>query len=68
MRLNQTDFYGLNTKAQAKTGIGSRGGSAKGDAIIAIGSRIYGNLAEANDEGVPFSDIADWIEANYEKL
>lgn len=28
----------------------------------------YTSLAEANDEGVKFKKIADWIEQNYEKI
>jgi len=38
------------------------------DFNVTINGNCYQGLSSANDQGVPFSDIADWIEANYEKL
>ncbi len=37
-------------------------------AQVNIGEEFYENLAEANDRGVTFAEIADWIEKNYEQL
>lgn len=44
------------------------GGSLVCDLTIKIDGFVYLNLIIANDSGVPFSKIADWIEANYESL
>lgn len=43
-------------------------GVPRGDVGIHIRGNYYSCLATANDEGVDFEDIADWIEENYEKL
>lgn len=46
---------------------------AKGDDwhesdTVIIKDRKYHSLAQANDSGATWPEIADWIEANYEKL
>ena len=38
------------------------------DVHIHINGVRYDSLMSANDNGAPFSEIADWIETNYEKL
>lgn len=42
--------------------------SNKGSSSIYINGRSYSSLADANDRGVSFRDIANWIKNNYEKL
>lgn len=38
------------------------------DESIRICQLSFGSLAQANDNGVAFTQIADWIEENYKKL
>lgn len=43
-------------------------GRRRDDDRIVFGNHEYGNLAEANDDGVSFRDIAAYIRKNYEFL
>lgn len=54
----------LNNKALC--GLWSGDGSIEDG--VTINEVFYRSLASANDGGVSFNDIADWIEKNYEKL
>ena len=38
------------------------------DGTFAIDGRIFKSLAEANDAGITFTQIADWVEKNWERL
>lgn len=45
-----------------------RDGSARSGNEIKIRDKTYSHLADANDLGRSFTDIADWIERNYQTL
>jgi len=58
----------LPTQIQKEYGFYDDSGSRRDDEKLVIGGKSYNNLAEANDDRVPFSDIADYIEKNYKEL
>lgn len=43
-------------------------GGRRDESSLDIGGEYYGSLANANDQGVTFDQIADYIEANYKDL
>lgn len=53
------EWAGLNSSSGCHIAIRSR---------IVIGENTYGSLAEANDSGVPFNEIATFIEKNWKNL
>lgn len=55
----------LPTVVRSWSGMESRTGNAYN---ISFGLRDYRTLAEANDAGVTFEQIANWIEKHYEDL
>lgn len=57
----------LDKTAMDTLGFAGSGGEAK-DGTFAIGGRIFGSLADANDNGITFAQIADWVEKNWERL
>lgn len=44
----------------------SQGEPKEGD--VSINGRSFFNLADANDKGATFAEIADWVEKNWERL
>ncbi len=50
------------------TGLSECAGTRSDRGRIQIGENFYSDLAEANDRGVPFTQIADYIEENWEAL
>lgn len=60
----------LSPETQLKAGIYNRSGGRRDGQSLYFGSEHGGFmcLAQANDRGVPFSEIADYIEANHEFL
>jgi len=60
---------GLTTPEIRKlTSIKTEFGETLNSDNLVIDGIKYNSLAAANDDGVPFSKIADWIEINWEKL
>lgn len=55
----------LSPRMQDKFGFASCEGARRDLEHLEIGGKKFASLAKANDAGVPFSDIADYIEANY---
>lgn len=58
----------LPYEVQKEFGFDTEQGHRRDGRMIRIGGISYKNLADANDRGVPFTDIADYIEANYKEL
>ena len=56
------------TKSWKRLGLRSDGGSIDGGEILSDTKTPYSSLASANDEGILWSKIADYIEANPEKI
>jgi len=52
------------------SGVSSRRGDIPKGTILEgqVGNRLYGSLSSANDDGVRFDTIADYIEANWKVL
>ncbi len=67
MRHEDTYTTGLSPVAQEYFGFHSDMGMPRMGAVSIDGTN-YGALSTANDAGVPFSDIADYIEAHWEDL
>jgi hypothetical protein len=58
----------LPESVQKQYGFSSFVGERKDRQDVRIAGGVYSSLAVANDDGVPFSDIADYIEQNWEAL
>jgi len=58
----------LPLQIQKEYGFYDDSGSRRDNKWVVINGIEYINLSGANDEGVPFSDIADYIEKNYKEL
>lgn len=71
-RINNCDTHGLSSlklpSMQKSCGIRTSCGGIPGIRDFKIGGRMTLNLADANDNGVSFKVIANWIEKNYKKL
>jgi hypothetical protein len=62
------ELFNLPLAVVSECGMCSRlGEPSDGDGVLTKDAR-YTTLMSANDNGVSFSEIADWIEINYEKL
>jgi len=64
--LGESSF--LPFEIMEKFGFYSKGGARRDGQGLLINNTTYGSLAIANDYGVKFNDIADYIEKNYEVL
>jgi hypothetical protein len=58
----------LPKKIQKEYGFHSPAGSRRDGNDLVIGGRGYESLMDANDNGVSFEDLADYIEKNYKYL
>lgn len=58
---------GLNRRAMEAIGFNYPDGSTI-DGSFVISGRSFPSLAEANDGGISFAEIADWVEKNWERL
>lgn len=59
---------GLPMDTMSFFGMKTNDGSLPNHLPIKIGDISYSSLAEANDKGCTFNQIADYIETNWEKL
>lgn len=57
----------LDDKAMNTLGFDDSQGSPK-EGLVVINGTTFENLAEANDGGATFAEIADWVEKNWERL
>ena len=62
------DSYQLPKKIQKEYGFHSPAGSRVDGNELVIGGQGYESLMDANDNGVSFEDLADYIEKNYKYL
>ena len=62
------EFYQVPQKIQNEYGFYSRYGKRRDGKCIQIGGQCYDTLTAANDDGVSFKDLADYIEKNYKVL
>ena len=62
------EFYLLPQKIQKEYGFYDRAGKRRDGERIKIGPQCYDSLTSANDDGVSFKDLADYIEKNYKEL
>ena len=62
------DSYQLPKKIQKEYGFFCSGGSRRDGNELVIGGQGYESLMDANDNGVSFEDLADYIEKNYKYL
>lgn len=63
---NKTDF--LPKVVQRALKMHSSNGAQKDGNSLKIGQSLFKTLSRANDFGMSFSDIADYIEKNYKQL
>lgn len=59
---------GLCEKAMGALGFSEEQGTPNDESPVVINGRRFLNLAGANDQGVTFAQIADWVEKNWERL
>ena len=62
------DCYQLPEKIQKEYGFSSPSGERSDGDPIKIKGKEYESLMDANDNGVSFEDLADYIEKNYKEL
>jgi hypothetical protein len=62
------EFFQLPKKIQKEYGFHSPAGSRVDGNELVIGGQGYESLMDANDNGVSFEDLADYIEKNYKYL
>ena len=62
------EFYQVPQKIQKEYGFYNRSGRRRDGEWLKIGYNHYESLMAANDWGVPFEDLADYIEENYKEL
>ena len=60
--------YTLPTEVMKWAGLSSYIGEKRDYKQLAIGGDYYHHLAAANDSGISFKRIANWIEKNYKEL
>lgn len=65
---NTDESTSLTARTIALGGFHSSVGARSDGGLITIAGKHYVDLTAANDKGVPFSQIADYIEANHEFL
>lgn len=61
-------YYMLPKEVQEEFGFYSPTGLRRDNLDLKIGNEVHRSLAEANDAGVSFADIANYIEENWEAL
>jgi hypothetical protein len=61
------EYEALEARTMETLGFSGPQGEPK-DGTLTIAGRIFKSLAEANDEGITFAQIADWVEKNWERL
>ncbi len=64
----KTSTRNLPPTVMEKFGFFNNMGKRRDDGSVVIEDREYMGLAHANDRGVSFAKIADYIEANYKEL
>lgn len=64
----QGEQEALTEEIAARIGMSALAGEPKNRGMVEIGDGSYDSLADANDSGCTFDQIADWIEVNYERL
>jgi hypothetical protein len=58
----------LDERVREVLGLDYQDGATRDRSMIHISGRTFGSLAHANDQGVSFAEIADWVEKNWERL
>lgn len=61
------EFETLESRTMETLGFSGPQGEPK-DGTFTIGGQIFASLAGANDAGITFAQIADWVEKNWERL